>query len=361
MVQGTSSNAGKSLLVAGWCRVFARRGLEVRPFKPQNMSNNAAVGRLGASAASVAGGGDASAAGGASVAGGGWGELARAQALQARAARVAPHCDMNPVLLKPEAEGGASVVVGGRLQGRMSAAAWLARREMWQGEVMAAFARLSAECDLVLAEGAGSPAETNLRRGDLANMGFAEAAGLPVAIVADIERGGVIAQLVGTHALLSESERARVGGFWVNKFQGDPSLFGDGAEEIVRRTGWPMLGLLPWCDAARRLPPEDSLALETAPAAPVASAVSASEEGAGGSAGPGGAPARPVVVAVPRLPRLANADDLDPLRMQPGLLLRIVPLDAPPGALTAGGRLGAPAGEQVGAPRLGPAADGRPS
>ncbi|MDA7986993.1 MAG: cobyric acid synthase [Alphaproteobacteria bacterium] len=299
MIQGTASNAGKSFLVAGLCRLYARRGLSVRPFKPQNMSNNAAV-------AAVA---DAN--------GEKWGEIGRAQALQARAAKVAPNSDMNPVLLKPQAENSAALILNGLPRGNFSAAEWISARPQWRRHVLDAFARLSNDADLVVVEGAGSPAETNLRHGDLANMGFADAADVPVVLVGDIERGGVIAQLVGTHALLSENERARVVGFCINKFHGDPKLFTDGAAEITRRTRWQMRALFPWCDAARRLPPEDSLALDG---------------GGGQHAGDG----RAIVVHVPRLPRLANADDLDPLRFQPKVVLRVVPLEQP---LTAGADL----------------------
>ena len=291
MVQGCGSNVGKSLLVTALCRVFARRGVRVAPFKPQNMSNNAAVGVRP------------------EVLGGGWGEFARAQALQARAAGAEATTDMNPLLLKPEADGGSVVVVSGKATERMSAQEWLAKRGQWREQVLSAFYRLAQNYDLVLVEGAGSPAETNLRAGDLANMGFAEAVDIPVVLVGDIESGGVIAQLAGTHLLLAESERARVAGFVVNKFRGDGRLFDDGRAEIARRTGWRDLGLLPWCEAARGLPPEDSLALESfTPAGAVT----------GGKS---------VRVVVPRLPSLANADDLDGLRHQDGVSLRVARLE----------------------------------
>lgn len=292
MVQGTGSNAGKSLLVTALCRAARRRGLRVFPFKPQNMSNNAAV---------------------APLAGGGCGELARAQALQARAAGCEIEVDLNPILLKPETEGVSSVVVRGVVRDRLRAAEWMAARATWAEQVMDAWHGLAARADLMLVEGAGSAAETNLRAGDLANMGFAEAADIPVALVGDIERGGVIAQLVGTHILLSESERARVCGFWVNRFRGDRSLFDEGVVDIERRTGWDSLGVLPWCDAARNLPPEDGLALEEN----FAQGVSESN-----GAGLGGETL--LRVAVPRLARISNAEDLDPLRLQPGIELRLV-------------------------------------
>ena len=303
MVQGCGSNVGKSLLVTALCRVYARKGMQVAPFKPQNMSNNAAVGLRP------------------EAIGGGWGEFARAQALQARAAKVEATTDMNPLLLKPEADGGSLVVVSGKATARMAAQDWLAQRSQWREEVLAAFARLADRHDLILVEGAGSPAETNLRNGDLANMGFAEAVNIPVVLVGDIESGGVIAQMVGTHLLLSDSERKRTVGFFVNKFRGDRSLFDGGRAEIVRRTGWQDLGLLPWCSAARALPPEDSLALDSFTPADFASAVSVSS--VEGQIAKG----KTIRVVVPRLPSLANADDLDGLRYQDGVSLRVTPVE----------------------------------
>ena len=206
MLQGTGSDVGKSLLVAGLARAYTRRGLAVRPFKPQNMSNNAAP----------AAGCD-----------GATGEIGRAQALQARACRVAPSVHMNPVLLKPQSDIGAQVVVHGRVTGNADARAYHDLKPRLLPAVLESFARLQKDADLVLVEGAGSPAETNLRTGDIANMGFAEAAGVAVALVGDIERGGVIASLVGTWSLLDSSDRARIRGYIVNKFRGDPSLFDD--------------------------------------------------------------------------------------------------------------------------------------
>ncbi|HEY5609181.1 MAG TPA: cobyric acid synthase, partial [Alphaproteobacteria bacterium] len=195
MIQGTGSHVGKSLIVAGLCRAYARRGMRVVPFKPQNMSNNAAVTEDG-------------------------GEIGRAQALQARAARVAASVHMNPVLLKPEGETGAQVIVQGTRFATMRAAEYAVRKAELMPRVLESFARAGADADLVLVEGAGSPAEVNLRVGDFANMGFAEAADIPVVLVGDIERGGVIAALVGTHALLPARERERIRGFIVNKFRG---------------------------------------------------------------------------------------------------------------------------------------------
>jgi adenosylcobyric acid synthase len=275
MIQGTGSNVGKSLIVAGLARAFARRGLRVAPFKPQNMSNNAAATPEG-------------------------GEIGRAQALQARAAGRVPHVDMNPVLLKPETETGARVVILGRHLHRAEADAYQRDKGALLGLVLDSFRRLGASADLVLVEGAGSPAETNLRRGDIANMGFAVAAGVPVVLVGDIDRGGVIAQIVGTRAVLDDADRSRVAGFAINRFRGDLRLFDDGRDDIVARTGWPCLGVVPWFADAWRLPAEDMLDL----------------------AGRRGGPCK---VAVPQLPRMANFDDLDPLRAEPAVTVEIVP------------------------------------
>ncbi|MGH7063981.1 MAG: cobyric acid synthase, partial [Stellaceae bacterium] len=241
MLQGTGSDVGKSLLVAGLARAFTRRGLAVRPFKPQNMSNNAAVTADG-------------------------GEIGRAQALQARACRIAPTTDMNPVLLKPQSENGAQIVVEGRVHGSASAGEYRRMAPSLLPAVLAAFARLAEAADLVLVEGAGSPAEINLRPGDIANMGFAEAADVPVVLVGDIERGGVIAQLVGTWALLGGSERALVAGYIVNKFRGDQRLFEGGIAAIGARTGLRAFGVVPFFAGASLLPAEDSLALASHPA-----------------------------------------------------------------------------------------------
>ncbi len=237
MIQGTGSDVGKSLIVAGLCRAFTRRGLRVRPFKPQNMSNNAAVTADG-------------------------GEIGRAQELQARACGVAPTTDMNPVLLKPQAGSAAQVIVGGKVTGQASARDYRALAPGLMPQVLAAFHRLAAPADLVLIEGAGSPAEINLRAGDIANMGFAEAADLPVVLVGDIERGGVIAQIVGTVGLLPPAERARLAGYIVNKFRGDITLFDGGIAAIGDRTGLPCFGVVPWFGEAGLLPAEDSMALK---------------------------------------------------------------------------------------------------
>jgi adenosylcobyric acid synthase len=286
MLQGTGSHVGKSLLVAGLCRALARRGLKVRPFKPQNMSNNAAVTADG-------------------------GEIGRAQALQARACGVASSVHMNPVLLKPQSEVGAQVIVQGRVLGNYDARAFFQLRPELMPYVIESFERIGREADMVLVEGAGSPAEVNLRTGDLANMGFAKAADLPVLLAGDIDRGGVIAALVGTHALLEPAERARLTGYLINKFRGDPSLFDDAHPIIEARTGLRSYGVVPWFERARLLPAEDVLGLEE-----------------GAEAGRGGA----IRIAVPRLPRMANFDDLDPLVAEPDVDLRIVaPGEALPG------------------------------
>jgi adenosylcobyric acid synthase len=274
MIQGAGSNVGKSLLVAGLCRHFARQGLTVRPFKPQNMSNNAAVATGG--------------------------EIGRAQALQARAARVIPHVDMNPVLLKPESETGAQVIVQGRRLATVKARDYAALKPQLMTPVLESFHRLAAGADLVIVEGAGSPAEVNLRAGDIANMGFARAADVPVILTGDIDRGGVIAQLVGTQAVLEPEDAAMIRGFLINKFRGDPRLFDDGYRMIEDRTGWAGLGVVPWFPHAHRLPAEDAADL-------------------GGTRGSGA-----FLIAVPHLNRIANFDDLDPLAQEPGVTLKII-------------------------------------
>ena len=282
MFQGTGSNVGKSLIVAGLCRAFARRGLSVAPFKPQNMSNNAAVTADG-------------------------GEIGRAQALQARAAGREPIVDMNPVLLKPESDTGSQVVVQGRRIGSYKGRANTALKPTLMPAVLESFDRLAATADLVLVEGAGSAAEVNLRAGDIANMGFAEAADTPVVVIGDIDRGGVIATLVGAHALLPASDRERVKGFLINRFRGDISMFDEGMRIIERHTGWRPFGIAPWFADAAKLPAEDSADLAC-------------------RAGRAGGPVRIVALA---LPRIANFDDLDPLRLEPEVSLDLLPLGAP--------------------------------
>src|SRR5262245_45097901 len=289
MFQGTGSDVGKSLIVAGLARALANRGLKVRPFKPQNMSNNAAV---------TAGGG----------------EIGRAQALQARAARVAPSVHMNPVLLKPQSETGAQVVVQGRMAGSARAEEVQARKAALLPAVLDSCKQIKAEADLVLVEGAGSPAEINLRENDIANMGFARAAGVPAVLIGDIDRGGVIASLVGTKHVLAPDDAALIRGFLVNKMRGDPALFTDGMTAIARMTGWVPLGLIPFLPEAAHLPAEDALAL-------AGMARRTRSEGT-------------VKIAVPVLPRIANFDDLDPLRFEDGVTVdmvepgRVLPGDA---------------------------------
>jgi adenosylcobyric acid synthase len=275
MIQGTGSNVGKSMLVAGLCRAARNRGLSVAPFKPQNMSNNAAVTADG-------------------------GEIGRAQALQALACRTAPVTDMNPVLLKPETETGAQVIVQGRRLTTTRAADYQALKSRLMAPVLESFGRLRATHDLVVVEGAGSPAEVNLRVRDIANMGFARAAGVPVILAGCIDRGGVIAQLVGTQAVLDPADAAMVAGFIVNKFRGDPRLFDDGYRFVAERTGWRGFGVLPWFADAWRLPAEDAMDL------------SSGREGAG------------LHIVCLAFSRIANFDDLDPLVQEPGVRLTLL-------------------------------------
>lgn len=274
MLQGTGSNVGKSMLVAGLCRAALRRGLRVAPFKPQNMSNNAAVTADG-------------------------GEIGRAQAVQALACGLPPHTDMNPVLLKPESEVGSQVVVQGKRIATVKAREYGALKPTLMAPVLDSFARLKAAHDLVLVEGAGSPAEVNLRAGDIANMGFARAADCPVVLAADIDRGGVIAQVVGTQAVLSAEDAAMVRGFVINRFRGDVRLFDEGYALIADRTGWPGFGVVPWFADAWKLPAEDALDIRT----------------------PGRAAGLHIVCL--KLSRIANFDDMDPLAQEPGVRVTI--------------------------------------
>ncbi|MEM1020939.1 MAG: cobyric acid synthase [Pseudomonadota bacterium] len=278
MLQGTGSDVGKSVLTAALCRIARRRGLSVAPFKPQNMSNNAAACASG-------------------------GEIGRAQALQAMACGLEPHTDMNPVLLKPQTDRTSQIVLHGRAVEAMEAKDYMARRDRLMGPVMESFDRLTARHDLVIVEGAGSPAEINLRARDIANMGFARRAGVPVCLIGDIEKGGVIASLVGTKAVIDESDAAMIGGFVVNKFRGDPRLFDDGVVEIERRTGWPCFGVIPWLSATARLPAEDAVALSR----------------------PTKTRDADLKIAAPMLSRIANFDDADPLKLEPGVAFEWVP------------------------------------
>jgi adenosylcobyric acid synthase len=282
MLQGTGSDVGKSVLVAGLCRALANRGLRVMPFKPQNMSNNAAV--------TVDGG-----------------EIGRAQALQAIACRAEPHTDMNPVLLKPQADHSSQLIVHGKVRGTLGTGNFRAARGGLLAEVLESYHRLQAACDIVVVEGAGSPAEINLRAGDIANMGFARAAAVPVVLIGDIDRGGVIASVVGTKTVIDPADARMIRGFIINKFRGDPALFEDGYREIEALSGWRGLGIVPWLAAAARLPSEDAVRLERP------------ESRADGR----------VLVACPILPRISNFDDLDPLKLEPAVELVMIPPGQP--------------------------------
>ena len=282
MLQGTGSDVGKSLLVAGLCRALVRRGYSVRPFKPQNMSNNAAVTSDG-------------------------GEIGRAQALQAMAAGVEPHTDMNPVLLKPQADRTSQLVVHGQVRGKLGSGNFRSARGELLEAVLASYHRLQAQCDVVVVEGAGSPAEVNLRAGDIANMGFARAADVPVILVGDIDRGGVIAAIAGTKAVIDPADAAMIRGFLINKFRGDPALFEDGYRHIEHLTGWQGFGVIPWLGEASRLPSEDAVVLERRQ---------------------GGLDEK-LLIACPILPRIANFDDLDPLKLEPGVEVMMVPPGQP--------------------------------
>jgi adenosylcobyric acid synthase len=279
MIQGAGSNVGKSMLVAGIARACVRRGLSVAPFKPQNMSNNAAVTADG-------------------------GEIGRAQALQALACGLDPLVDMNPVLLKPESEVGAQIIVQGKRFATMKARDYGKQKAKLLPPVLESFQRIGKGRDLVIVEGAGSPAEVNLRAGDIANMGFASAAHVPVVLIGDIDRGGVIAQLVGTHAVLPPEDRALIKGFAINKFRGDTSLFHDGMDIIAERTQWAPLGIIPWFADAWKLPAEDVMDIAS---------------NTGGD----------IKIVVPRLNRIANFDDLDPLSATPGVSVEIIEAGRP--------------------------------
>jgi len=282
MIQGTGSDVGKSVIVAGLCRIARQRGLKVAPFKPQNMSNNAAACEGG-------------------------GEIGRAQALQAWAAGIDPSVDHNPVLLKPETDKVSQVVVHGRAYSTMDARKFIGSRDTLLPPVMESFDRLAKDNDLIIIEGAGSPAEVNLRQRDIANMGFARHAGVPVCLLGDIERGGVIASIVGTKSVISREDAAMITGFAINKFRGDPSLFTDGVTAIEERTGWPCYGVIPWLSATAKLPAEDAVSLVRD--RPVET--------------------RAIRVVAPMLSRMANFDDADPLRLDPHVDFQFVPPGSP--------------------------------
>jgi adenosylcobyric acid synthase len=280
MVQGTTSDAGKTVLVAGLCRVLARRGMAVAPFKPQNMALNSAVTADG-------------------------GEIGRAQAVQAFACGIEPTTDMNPILLKPNSDIGAQVIVHGKARQDMDAVAYHKYKPVVMSDVMASFGRLQQQYKTVVIEGAGSPAEINLREHDIANMGFAELADVPVIIVADIDRGGVFAHLYGTLALLSESEQARVVGFVINRFRGDISLLESGLTWLEEKTGKPVIGVLPYLHGLM-LEAEDAININQ-------------HKGDG----------ELLKVVVPVLKRISNHTDFDPLRMHPNVDLVFVPKGQP--------------------------------
>lgn len=290
MFQGTGSDVGKSTLVAGLCRIAKRRGLRVAPFKPQNMSNNAATCVDG-------------------------GEIGRAQALQARAAGVELCTDFNPVLLKPQSDCAAQVVVHGRVLETLSAKSYMTeRRSHLLDAVMQSFQRLKDQYDLVLIEGAGSAAEVNLRDKDIANMGFAREANVPVCLIGDIDRGGVIAAIAGTKAVIDVEDANQIVSFIINRFRGDPRLFDDGITAIENHTGWPCRGVVPWLPSAMRLPQEDAVVLEQW------------QSSADGKTDNNDSV---VKISVPMLSRIANFDDVDPLRMEPGVALTFVPPGQP--------------------------------
>jgi adenosylcobyric acid synthase len=277
MFQGTGSDVGKSLIVAGICRHLSNLGYKVLPFKPQNMSNNAAV--------TVDGG-----------------EIGRAQALQARACRADPIVDMNPVLLKPQSEIGAQVVVHGKMRGSMKAREYQTCKQELLPAVLESFERLKEQADIVIVEGAGSASEVNLRAGDIANMGFAEAAKVPTILIGDIDRGGVIASLVGTWNIVPASDQRLIKGYLINKFRGDASLFDSGLKIITEASGIPSMGVVPFFPAASRLPAEDAMAL--------------ADKGKGQSGS--------IKIAIPQLSRIQNFDDFDPLEQEPDVHLDIV-------------------------------------
>ncbi len=281
MFSGTGSDVGKSLIVAGLCRLFANRGVRVVPFKPQNMSNNAAVTNDG-------------------------GEIGRAQALQARAARIEPSVHMNPILLKPESETGAQIIVQGKMRGSAKARDFQSKKRELLPAVLESFEHLKANADLVLVEGAGSASEINLRANDIANLGFSRAANVPVVLIGDIDRGGVIASVVGTKHVLDTDDVAMIRGFIINKMRGDPTIFADGMTAIAEKTGWAPLGLVPFFPEAQKLPAEDALGLRDL-------MKSSKPEGQ-----------TKLRIAVPLLPRISNFDDLDPLRNEPGVTVELI-------------------------------------
>ncbi|MFK7866549.1 MAG: cobyric acid synthase [Alphaproteobacteria bacterium] len=293
MIQGTGSNVGKSLIVAGLCRLFARQGIKAVPFKPQNMSNNAAV--------SIEGG-----------------EIGRAQALQAKAANLPASIHMNPILLKPQSNQHSQIIVQGKLFATCRARDYGNYKQLLLEKALESYDLLSQNADIMLIEGAGSPAEINLRDNDIANMGFAEQINAPVLLIGDIDRGGVIASLIGTHHILSDADKMRIKAFAINRFRGDQSLFRGASHSIAQATGWHDAGIIPWFDAANRFPAEDSQDL--------AQKYNAHK--------PYKRKHGQLHIVVPRLNSIANFDDLDPLAAETGVRLSLIdaghalPLDA---------------------------------
>ena len=287
MLQGTGSDVGKTVLVAGLCRAAKNRGMTVRPFKPQNMSNNAAVADIPGET--------------------GGGEIGRAQWLQAIACGAAPSIHMNPVLLKPQNDIGSQVVVQGKVYGEAKARDYQLLKPKLMDAVLDSWAKVGEGADLVIVEGAGSPAEINLWPRDIANMGFATRANVPVVLVGDIDRGGVIASIAGTHLILPDDDRRMISGYLINKFRGDVTLFDDGILAIEKFTGWRCFGVVPWLKAAALLPSEDSVVLER---------LASGEK-------------RALKIAVPMLSRIANFDDLDPLKAEPQVEVVFVPPGKP--------------------------------
>ena len=275
MFQGTGSNVGKSIIVAGLCRAAKRRGILVAPFKPQNMSNNAAVTQDNK-------------------------EIGRAQAFQCFASGIHPHSDVNPILLKPESNSVTQIIVNGHLYKTIKAKEYLEVKKELLTPVLDSYNRLKKKYDLILVEGAGSPAEINLRKNDIANMGFANAANIPVILIGDIERGGVIAQILGTKIILSRKDLNNIVGFIINKFRGDPELFFDGYSYINQKTSWPGLGIIPWFAKHNDFPAEDSYEIRS------------SEK-----------PNSLKIVCL-CLPRISNYDDLDPLSQEKNVSLKML-------------------------------------
>lgn len=286
MFQGTGSDVGKSVLVAGFCRALVKRGMAVRPFKPQNMSNNAAVTKEG-------------------------GEIGRAQALQALACGIEPTIHMNPVLLKPQSDVGAQIIVHGQMVGLGNVSYFREKKAELLSKVIESYEHLKEQSDIVIVEGAGSPAEVNLRKGDIANMGFAEATNTPVILIGDIDRGGVIASIVGTHKLLSKSEQELTRGYIINKFRGDISLFDNAHKSIISHTGWENCGVLPFVPEVKKLPAEDAVVLDH---------LAKKTE-------------QKIKIAVPMLSRIANFDDLDPLIQESDVEVHFIPPGKPLPAL----------------------------